>query len=90
MSEQFDAPGGYVVVLFGSDADGWCSLNKCPMGHVRWFADEDQARRYADSMPEAFEPHILLVERPPGYWLCKDGRWSVSGHGSAAEALEDK
>lgn len=61
-----NGPGGYVVVLFGSEADGWCSLNKCPMGLVEWFPTREEARVYADSMPEAFEPHILSVRAERG------------------------
>jgi hypothetical protein len=58
-----NGPGGYVVVLFGGDADGWCSLNKCPMGLVEWFPTRAEARAYADSTPESFEAHILSVSR---------------------------
>lgn len=61
-----ESPGGHVVVLFGSEADGYCTLSQCPMGSVQWFADKDEARRYADSMPDGFQPHILRVEAPRG------------------------
>jgi hypothetical protein len=54
-------PGGYVVVLFGHEAEGWCPLNKCPMGQVEWFSSKSEARTYADTMPDGFEPHILSV-----------------------------
>lgn len=62
MSERESGPGGYVVVSFGSEADRWCSLNKCPMGLVQWFPTREEGKRYADSLPDAFEPHILMVE----------------------------
>lgn len=58
-----ESPGGYVVVLFGSPADGWCSLNKCPMAPVKWFETKNEARLYANEVPETFEPHILSVVR---------------------------
>lgn len=65
MDTLMDDPG-YVVVLFGGSADGWCSLGKCPMGSVEWFPTTDAARRYADSVPEGFEPHILRVSTKYG------------------------
>lgn len=61
-SSEETSPGGHVVVLFGSAADEWCSLNKCPMGLVRWFADHDEARRYAETVPDGYEPHVLTVD----------------------------
>jgi len=57
------SPGGYVVVLFGDKADGWCTLSRCPLGIARWFPTPDSAERYVESVPESFEPHILLVDR---------------------------
>lgn len=59
-------PGGYAVVLFGGEADGWCSLNKCPM-EVSWWATREEAERWADWVPAAFEPHIfpLTTQRLP-------------------------
>jgi hypothetical protein len=52
---------GYVVVLFGGAADGWCTLGKCPMSPVEWFPTEEAARAYADWVPKGFEPHILHI-----------------------------
>lgn len=52
---------GYVVVLFGSKADGWCTLSRCPLGSAEWFRTEEEARAYCDTVPSGLEPHILSV-----------------------------
>lgn len=55
--------GGFVVVLFGDKADGWCTLEHCPLGSAEWFPTSSEARKYADSVPAGFQPHILIVSR---------------------------
>jgi hypothetical protein len=52
---------GVVVVLFGSRADDWCDLERCPLGTAAWFPDRTAAAAYCKTMPEAFQPHILIV-----------------------------
>jgi hypothetical protein len=54
---------GYVVVLFGDKADGWCTLVRCPLGAAEWFPTEPAARDYCASIPAGFEPHILSIRR---------------------------
>jgi hypothetical protein len=54
--------GGYVVVTFGSKADDWCTLNKCPMQAYGPFGTHEQAYAYAGTCPEWQEPHILILE----------------------------
>ena len=58
---MMEHPEGYVVVLFGGEADGWCTLNKCPLGTVEWFPTRQDAAQYCDTLPEGFEPHILSI-----------------------------
>jgi hypothetical protein len=57
---------GYVVVLFGSSAEGWCSLNKCPMGLASWFPTRQGAEEYSSRMPGWTQPHILSVLKESG------------------------
>lgn len=60
------APGGVVVVTFGSaDHDG-CALTRCPMAPVDWFPDRAAASAHAGTLPEGFEPHILTVSTDDG------------------------
>lgn len=54
---------GYVVVMFGSAADEWCTLNHCPMGTVEWFPSQDEARAYCETLPSWMQPHVLSVSR---------------------------
>lgn len=58
------SPGGWVVVLFGSEPnENGCTLNRCPVGMVRWFPTNDAARAYADTLAAfEFDPHFLRVE----------------------------
>lgn len=58
-----EAIHGYVVVLFGSSADGWCGLNRCPMGLTAWFPTRQGAEQYMARMPKWTEPHVLSVLR---------------------------
>ena len=58
-----DDPDGYVVVLFGSKADGYCTLTRCPLGSAEWFPTRDEATAYCETLPYGFEPHILSVTR---------------------------
>lgn len=64
MNEDSRSPGGYVVVSFTGDSDGWCTLTRCPMGTVDWFPTREAGRKYMDTLPDGFEPHILSVHRP--------------------------
>lgn len=52
---------GYVVVLFGDMADGWCALARCPLGTAEWFATRESAAMYCDTIPAGLQPHILSV-----------------------------
>lgn len=61
---DLNSPGGYVVVSFTGSAEGWCSLDRCPMGSTDWFPTREAAKDHADRLPEGFEPHILMVRRP--------------------------
>jgi hypothetical protein len=54
--------GGYVVVTFGGPADGWCSLNHCPMEAFGPFTQAAEAEAKAQEMPEWTQPHILLLQ----------------------------
>lgn len=57
---------GVVVVLFGFDPGNDhrpCNLTRCPMGTAHWFPNREAAASYCDTVPDAFEPHILIVER---------------------------
>lgn len=52
---------GYVVVLFGGAAEGWCDLNHCPMEAVGPFDTGDQARQEAARFPDGFRAHVLTL-----------------------------
>jgi len=52
---------GYVVVLFGGKADSWCTLDHCPLGTAEWFSTSAEAKAYAETVPEGFQPHVLSV-----------------------------
>ena len=52
---------GYVVVLFGGKAEGYCTMDHCPLGTVEWFPTSDAAKAYAETVPEGLQPHILSV-----------------------------
>lgn len=60
------APGGVVVVTFGSADHDECTLTRCPMAPVDWFPDRAAASAHADTLPEGFEPHILTVSTGDG------------------------
>lgn len=54
---------GWVVVLFGEPADGWCSLSECPLGTAEWFPTREDADRFCAGVPEGMQPHMLIVAR---------------------------
>lgn len=55
---------GVVVVLFAAGpAEGWCTLNHCPLGTAEWFPSREAAGVYLASLPAGFQPHILTVHR---------------------------
>lgn len=54
----------YVVVIFGSPAEGWCDLNHCPMETIGPFKWRDEANAEAARYPNAFRPHVLLLREP--------------------------
>lgn len=54
---------GYVVVLFGNKADGWCTLSQCPVGIAEWFPTSEAAHAYSDTLSVGFQPHVLMVKR---------------------------
>lgn len=56
--------GGYVVVVFGGPADGWCDLNRCPMYAVGPFDTSEQAHAACEGFPEWQMPHVLRVKSP--------------------------
>lgn len=51
----------HVVITFGSAQPNWCPLSHCPMD-ATVFDSADEARAYADKLPEWMEAHILRVQ----------------------------
>ncbi len=51
----------YVVVTFGAEAPGWCTLSHCPIEAFGPFKSQAKAARFQETLPKWQQPHILRV-----------------------------
>lgn len=77
------AISGYVVVLFGGSADGWCDLNRCPMYAIGPYLTSEDAHAAAEDQPAWTQPHILRLKPTEG----DDAESDISGELSSGRGL---
>ncbi len=57
-------PDPHIVILYGGPADGFCTLNRCPIAVHGVFPTREAAHEYAATLPAGFQPHVLPVDPP--------------------------